>query len=247
MPSLPDRLRRLIQAERPERQGGDTPPARRPIRRTDRDSDQVDEAAQMEAAAGGEVHAGDVVEVVTADPSFWKQSHFELQFAIEAVARAEISDAIGSFSFLIYFLSPDQGADALILEGDLPQTARAFLGALGPPDLSATLQTLLEDYRSRPETQVGYDVPLEDLGRWTAYAAREDGRFWLLEGRSGLVPATADRRDGVGYRDFACYYGQSQASAQWELRLLEIGGFGQAFQGERVALKDVRFWRRAAN
>ena len=240
--SIPDRIRRLLGSHLdPTRAESDRGP--RPIRRGD-DPDQVDEAAAILATLGGEVWAGDVVELESGDPAFWNARAFELSYRIECVGLAEIRDQTGRFTFSIFFLAPDQGADALVLEGDLPQTARAYLATRGPDALVDELRRHRADYLRSPDAQETYDVAVDGLGEWTAYAARENGRFWVRHGASGLVPQTAYGADGAPYRDCSFFYGPSLGDAAWTLRLVEIGGFGHAFQAEVIPLSKVKFWRR---
>ena len=242
-PSIPDRVRRLLAGHldpsRPDIARGP-----RAIRRGD-DPDRVDEAAAILAGLGGDVWAGDVVELESSDPTFWNARTFELTYRIECVCLAEIGDETGRFTFSIFFLAPDQGADVLILEGDLPQTARAYLGVRGPDALVDELRRHRADYLRAPEAEVTYDIGTDGLGPWTAYAARERGRFWVRHGSSNLVPQTAYAAEGTSYRDCSFYYGPSLGAAAWTLRLVEIGGFGHAFQTEVLPLGKLKFWRRA--
>jgi hypothetical protein len=240
--SIPDRIRRLLgQHLDPATSGGPAGP--RQIKRGD-DPDNVDEAAALMETLGGEVWAGDVVEVESSDPTFWNARAFDLSFRIECVTLAEVGDASGRFSFPVLFLDPNQGADVLILEGDLMQSARAYLGTRGPDSLVDELREFRDSYLLAPEPQVTYEVETDGLGRWTAYAAREEGRFWSRHGRSDLVPRAADSPNGTSYRDCSFYFGDRPCDATWMLRLMEVGGFGHAFQMEAVRLDKVRFWRR---
>jgi hypothetical protein len=242
-PSLPERIRRLLASHLdPQAAGAESGPRR--IRRPEADPDRINEAEAVLAGLGGEVWAGDVVEVETSDPQFWNARSFSLSFRIEAVGRAEIADQTGRFSFSLFFLAPHQGADVLFLEGDLPQTARAYLGTRGPDALVDELRRCRHEYLRSPEPEVTFTIQTDDLGAWTAYAAREQGRFWALHGRSDLIPQTAYAPDGVPYRDCSLYFGPSLGEATWVLRLVEIGGFGHAFQAEALPLDKIRFWRR---
>jgi hypothetical protein len=58
------------------------------------------------------------------------------------------------------------------------------------------------------------------------------------------VPRTADNPEGTTYRDCSFYYGARLGDATWTLRLMELGGFGHAFQLEVLTLGKVKFWRR---
>lgn len=243
--SLPDRIRRLLGAHLdPPEAARDRGPRALPKRGDD--PDQVDEARAILDSLGGAVWAGDVVELESSDPSFWNARSFEQSYRIECVCRAEMSDPTGNYTFSIFFLAPDQGADVLILEGDLPMTARAYLGVRGPDVLVNELRRHREDYMQSPRAEVTYTVEPDGLGEWTAYSAREQGRFWVLHGTSNMVPHSAYGIDGVAYRDCAFYYGDSDGAtaATWVLTLMELAGFGHAFQAEAIPLARVKFWRR---
>lgn len=241
--SIPERIRRLFREHLdPSQPGSDRGP--RPIQRRGHDADGADEAAALLESLGGEVWAGDVVEIETSDPGFWNARSFQLSYRIESVCLAEVGDETGRFSFPVFFLAPDQGADVLILEGDLLQTARAYLGTRAPDALVDELRERRDDYFQRPEAQVTYEIETDGLGQWTAYAARENGRFWSRHGTSDLVPRGGASQDGTTYRDCSFYYGARLGEATWNLRLMEIGGFGHAFQLEVLRLAKVKFWRR---
>ena len=242
-PSLPDRIKRVF-AQHLDPAPGDKPdPGPRRISRG-HDRDRVDEAAALLERLGGEVWAGDAVEIQTDNPEFWNAKSYELTYRIESVSLAEVEDETGSFTFSVFFLTPNQGADVLVVEGDLPQSARAYLGTRGPDALADELRTLRERYLAGGTAQVTYDVQTDGLGPWTAYAARENGRFWLRHGTSDLVPQTARGQDGTAYRDASFFYGPTLGDASFILRLMEIGGFGHPFQMEVLTLDKLKFWRR---
>ncbi|HEU5315025.1 MAG TPA: hypothetical protein VFX49_02880 [Chloroflexota bacterium] len=241
--SIPERINRLFSQHLDPASTGRPDPGPRRIKRSG-DRDQVDEAAAVIETLGGEVWAGDVVEIQTDNPEFWNARTFELSYHVDSVCLAEVDDALGAFTFTVLFLAPNQGADVLIIEGDLPQTARAYLGVRGPDALVEELSALRQEYQRAADAQVTYDVRTDGLGAWTAYAARDAGRFWVRHGRSDLVPQTAYGPDGTAYRDASFYYGENLGDAGWILRLLEIGGFGHAFQMEVLTLDKLKFWRR---
>ena len=241
--SIPDRVKRLLTRHLDPDKGGAGDRGPRAIRR-DHDPDSVDEAQAVMQSLGGEVWAGDVVQLETEDPTFWGAQTWELSYVVECACIADIGDQTGNFSFSIFFLAPDQGADVLIVEGDLPQTARAYLGTRGPDALTEELRGFWQEYLLASDAQVTYDLATDELGEWTAYAARENGRFWVRHGSSKLVPQTAFSPDGVAYRDFSLYYGDNLGDAGWQLRLLEVGGFGHAFQMEALPLSKLKIWRR---
>ena len=241
--SIPDRVRRLwSQAfDHPTKPPADRGP--RNVRRG-HDADGTDEAAAMIARLGGDVWAGDVVEIDTSDPAFWNGSSFTLSFQIGAVSLAQTGDDRGLFTFTVLFLAPNQGADVLVIEGDMPSTARAYLGVRGSVALHGELARYRTAFLRDAKSEVAYDVATDGLGTWTAYQVRAAGRFWLRHGASELVPSSAEGEAGVAYGDASFYYGPSLAEAGWILRMMEYGGFGQTFQMESVPLTAVRFWRR---
>ena len=242
-PSLPERIKRVFSQHLDPAPGDKPDPGPRRISRG-HDRDKVDESASLLERLGGEVWAGDAVEIQTDNPEFWNAKSFELTYRIESVSLAEVEDETGSFTFAVYFLTPNQGADVLVIEGDLPQSARAYLGTRGPDALTEELRPLRDEFVRGDASQVTYELQTDGLGPWTAYAARENGRFWLRHGTSDLVPQTARGQDGTGYRDASFFYGPTLGDASFILRLMEIGGFGHAFQMEVLSLDKLKFWRR---
>jgi hypothetical protein len=241
--SIPERVRRLWNQafDHPKEPPVDRGP--RVVRR-DHDADDTDEAAAMIARLGGDVWAGDVVEIDTSDPAFWNASSFTLSFQVGAVALAQTGDQRGHFTWNVFFLAPNQGADIVVIEGDMPSTARAYLGVRGPVALQEELARYRTAYLRDVRPEVAYDVATDGLGTWTAYQVRGDGRFWLRHGASENVPTSAGGIDGVRYGDASFYYGPSLGAAGWIIRIMEYGGFGHAFQMESLPLSAVRFWRR---
>lgn len=241
--SIPDRVRRLWNQARghPVTPGIDRGP--RGVHRG-HDADGTDEAASMLARLGGDVWAGDVVEVDTSDPGFWGATSFTLSYQVGAIALAQTGDHRGQFTFNVLFLGANQGADVLVIEGDMPATARAYLGVRGSGALHEELARYRTAYLRDANAEVSYDVATDRLGTWTAYQVRGSGRFWLRHGASDAVPSSAGGVDGVAYSDASFYYGPSLAQAGWIIRLMEYGGFGHTFQMESLPLSAVRFWRR---
>jgi hypothetical protein len=242
-PSIPDRIKRLFSQHLDPDSASNADKGPRTIRRGN-DPDQVDESQAILATLGGDVWAGDVVEIETDNPEFWNARSFNLSYSIETVCVAEIEDQTGNFSFTVLFLTPNQGADVLVIEGDVPQTARAYLGTRGPDALTEELRRYRYEYLRSSDSQVTYDLQTDGLGEWTAYAARENGRFWVRHGDSTLLPRTALGPEGTAYRDYSLYYGSNLGDSAWQLRLLEIGGFGHPFQMEVLPLTKLKFWRR---
>ena len=216
---------------------------RRDIIRERYDHDRTDEAAQLIAAIGGDFHSGDVAEVETADPAFWSSNYFTLNYEVGAIGRAEIEDSAGLFSFTLALLAPDQNASVLFIEGDQPQSAQAYLGIERSKSLAEELTICRDDYLRGSEDEVRYNVQTDGLGTWTAFSARFEGTFWLVEGESDLVARAALSPVGTSYSDCSFYYGPSLAEAPWMLRLVEIGSYRLAFQCEILPIDKVKFWR----
>ncbi len=231
---------RLVAGSKSEQESGRQ---RREIIRERYDHDRSDEAAQLIAAIGGDFHSGDVAEVETYHPAFWEADEFTLNYEVGAVGRAEIPDEAGVFSFTLALLAPDQSASVLFVEGDQPQSALAFLGIQGSTGLVEELSRYRDDYFQHTAAEVSYDVQTDGLGTWTAFSARSEGTFWLVEGESDLVSRAALSPVGTSYSDCSFYFGPSLAEAPWMLRLVEIGGYRLAFQCEILPIDKVKFWR----
>ena len=172
---------RLVAGNKSDQESGRE---RREIVRERYDHDRTDEAAQLIAAIGGDFHSGDVAEVETADPAFWDADEFTLNYEVGAVGRAEIPDTAGQFSFTLALFAPDQSASILFVEGDQPQSALAYLGVQGSAGLVEELTRYRDDYLQHTAAEVSYDVQTDGLGTWTAFSARPEGTFWLVEGES---------------------------------------------------------------
>ncbi len=241
--SIPERIRRLW-AQHMRRD--DAPPVARGPKAVTRatDADGVDEARILLNRLGGDIWAGDVAEVETSDPGFWKASSFNLTYSVACVALAETTDARGSFTFTLLFLEPHQGADVIIIEGDMERSARVFLGVRGPEALRAELAGHREKFLKSPNPEERYAVETDGLGDWTAYQVRGTGHLWVVHGQSDMVPQSAATDGGVAYRDASFYYGPNLATSGWGLRVLEFGGFGHAFQVESLPLGAISIWRR---
>ena len=158
-------------------------------------------------------------------------------------ARAEIPDTAGQFSFTLALFAPDQSASILFVEGDQPQSALAYLGVQGSAGLVEELTRYRDDYLQHTAAEVSYDVQTDGLGTWTAFSARPEGTFWLVEGESTLVARAALTPVGTAYSDCSFYYGPSLADSPWMLRLVQIGSYRLAFQCEILPIDKVRFWR----
>jgi len=197
-------------------------------------------------AIGGQIRPGDAATVHVADPAVWGLNSFDLDVSIGAVSRAEIRDQSGIFSFMVYWMPPNQEAAVLTAEGDVLALAEAFVGRLVRNDglrdaLLWCRDRYLEDAAaSEPE----YDLSEHGLATWTAFAAREGGTLRIESGATDLLPGGAAAGNGLPYRDFTLYQGGRDQPAR--LRLIQVGGYAYVFQGEVVLLRDVRFLRRTS-
>jgi hypothetical protein len=219
-------------------------PAPAPAPRPD-DPDQVDEAGHVVSAVGGQVRPGDAVTVHIHDPEPWGLTSFDLDLSVTAVSRAEIRDATGLFTFMVYWMSPGQEADLLMVEGDVLALAEVFVGTrLTNADLSQAVQWCRDQYKADPRDEVEFDLSELGFGTWTAFSAREGGAIRLDSGTAPLLPAGAAGPNGVSYRDFTLYQGSRQEPHR--LRLVEIGAYPYLFKGEVVALDEVKFLRRTS-
>jgi hypothetical protein len=217
------------------------PAGRPPLPRPD-DPDQVDEAAEVQQATGGEVLPGDAISVTVDDPSRWGIGSFELDLSIAAVSRAEIRDRTGLFSFLVYWMPAGQEAAVMSVEGDVLALGEAFIGRQVTDEaLIATLRWCRDHYLAGEHDAVDFDLSEHGLGTWTAFAAREGGSLRIERGTAPLLPASAGGA-GLPYRDFTLY--QGDRSGPERLRLVEIGGYQYLFQGEVTPLRAVTFLRR---
>lgn len=232
------------------RRGGprrDEPPVPpRPAPGRPDDPDRVDEASQIVSAIGGRVRPGDAATVHINDPAPWNLSSFDLDLSIGAVSRAEIRDATGLFSFLIYWMPPGQDAAVLMVEGDVPALAEALVGRLvRNAALTDAVIWCRDQYLADTEHQeLDFDLAEHGLGTWTAFSAREGGTLRVESGSADLLPAGAAAGNGLPYRDFTLYQGQRDQPAR--LRLVQIAGYAYLFQGEVVPVRAVTFLRRTA-
>jgi hypothetical protein len=87
-----------------------------------------------------------------------------------------------------------------------------------------------------------YDLSEHDLGAWTAFAARQGGALRVEAGTAALLPAGAAAGNGLPYEDFSLR--RAGDPGQERLRLLQIGSYGYAFQGEIVSLTSIAILRR---
>lgn len=207
------------------------------------DPDNADEASHLLSAIGGEVRPGDAVSLTIDDPARWQINQFELDLSVAAVSRAEIRDTTGLFSFWLYWMSPGQEAGVVIVEGDSPALAEAFVGRQVADDsLLGTLRWCRQRYADeREHDRLDFDLSEHELGQWTAISLREGGQLIVTAGQVDLLPAGATIGGGLPYRDFTLVQGEGVSLAQ--LRLVEVGTYSYLYLGERHPLRNVRFMR----
>ena len=226
--------------------GGASPTPLSPAPRHD-DPDQVDEATQILHSIGGAVRAGDAATIQIADPEPWGIPSFELDLSIAAVTRADIRDATGLFSFMIYWMPPDQEAAVVTVEGDVPALSEVFVGRLvEDPALTNALVWCRDQYLADPvNNEREFDLDEYGLGTWTAFTARDGGTLALESGTAPLLPAGTAMGSGLPYRDCILFQGTRQAADR--LRLVQIGTFAYVFRGEVGRLGAATFLRRTIN
>lgn len=223
------------------------PPMSRPRSPRQDDPDQVDEAVQIVSAIGGQVRPGDAMTIQIADPVPWGLAGFELDVLVAAVSHVEIRDASGLFSFMTYWMPEDQEAAIVAIEGDVPVLAEVFVGRrVLEPALAETLIWCRDRYLADTDhAELDFDLSEHGLGSWTAYAAREGGSLCVESGTAPLAPAGAAMGSGLPYRDCLLHPGHREDSAR--LRLVQIGTFAYAFQGEIVPVRAVSVLRRTTS
>jgi hypothetical protein len=226
----------------PARREGPTPP---PMSRPD-DPDRVDEATQMVSVIGGQVRPGDAVTVHINDPEPWGLASFDLDVSIGAVSRAEIRDATGVFSFMVYWMPTGQEAAVLMVEGDVVVLAEAFVGRLERNEalVSALLWCRDQYMADTVHSELDFDLSEHGLGSWTAFSAREGGTLRVESGTAPLLSAGTTVGTGLPYRDFTLR--PSGATSPNRLRLVQVGGYSYLFAGEVLPLRDVNIMRRTA-
>jgi hypothetical protein len=238
-------LPRLIGGRGDAARRDDAPPERLgPAPGRPDDPDQVDEASQVVVAAGGQVRPGDAATVQIADPAPWGLNSFDLDLSIGAVSRAEIRDATGLFSFMVYWMPADQDASVLMVEGDVVALAEVFVGRLVRNDAlrDAVVWCRGQYLIDTEHSELDFDLSEHELGTWTGFAAREGGSLRIESGSAELLPAGAAAGEGLPYRDFTLYQGSREAPSR--LRLVQVAGYAYLFQGEVAPLRSVTFLRR---
>jgi hypothetical protein len=241
---LPSRLRRLIKMNIDDKkEDGGLPP--RPNARWEPDPDRTNEAREIERVTGV-IRKGEPFTIVTGDPSFWGASGFDVEGLITAVAEVETSDAGGNFQFR-YCLVEAAGttANTLIVEGDAPSSATAYLARACMPDelvgdvRAGQIISRLQEERRRYRDTGASDLPIqlppyEDA---TIIAARYEGRLALLEYEpgKGYLPVSASNPEGIRYGDLTVRLDQSG----WLVRLVEVGAYAYLLEMEPIRLSDL--------
>src|SRR6266508_265113 len=242
--SIPRRIRRVF-SQRTERQ--DEPPALapRPNAQWEADPDRTNEARELERVTGV-IRKGEGFTIVTNDPSPWAANDFELQGIVTAVAEVQTVDASGNFQFR-YCTVDMQGPNpnTLILEGDSPTGAVAYLGrAYGPEDsvdgvragqIISRIQEERSRYRTSGAAELATELPVYEAG--TIIAARYQGSLALLEHEpgAGYLPVSAANPQGAAYGDVTVRLDPSG----WLIRLVEVGAYAFLLELEPVKLSDL--------
>jgi hypothetical protein len=242
--SIPSRIRRLLGQKLDDRpESGGLPP--RPNPSWDPDPDRTNEAREIEHMTGV-IRKGEAFSIVSGDPSHWDARSFEVEGLITAVAEVETADVGGNFQFR-YCLIEASGATAntLVVEGDAPATAVAYLGRAFMPNeevggvpagqLIAQLQEARRTYRDIGASELQIDLPPYENA--TVVAARYEGRLALLEYEpgKGYLPVSAANPQGVRYSDMSVRLDPSG----WIIRLVEVGTYAYLLELEPIRLSDL--------
>ena len=241
----PMRIRRLFKMNI-DSPRDDTPrQGPRPNPRWGPDADRTNEAREVEKVTGV-IRKGEPFTIVTADPSFWGASGYEIEGLIVQVAEVETVDVAGNFQFR-YCVVESTGASAntIVIEGDAPATSVAYLArALMPDDAVGDLRAgqvieqlreLRRQYRDSGAGELAVTLPPYENG--TIIAARYEGHLALLEYEpgKGYLPVSAANLEGVRYADLTVRLDPSG----WFVRLVEVGAYVFLLEIEPVKLGDL--------
>ncbi len=242
--SIPSRFRRLFSQkidDRPEEPR--LPPRRNPA--WSDDPDRTNEARELEQVTGI-IRSGEAFSIVSGDPSHWGASSFEIEGLVTAVAEVETADAGGNFQFRYCLIESSGGtANTLIIEGDAPSTAVAYLGRAYLADeligdvRAGQLVARLQEERRRYQDSEAHELPisLAPYENATLIAARYDGRLALLEQEpgKGYLPLSAANPEGIPYNDVSVRLDPSG----WLIRLIEVGAYTYLLELEPIRLSDL--------
>jgi hypothetical protein len=241
---IPSRFRRVFRGridKDPEEPG--MPP--RPNAQWDADPDRTNEAREIERVTGV-IRKGEPFTIATGDPSHWGVSSYDVEGLITGVAEVETSDAGGNFQFRYLLIETSGGTpNTLIIEGDAPSTATAYLGrALGPEELvgdtrAGQIISHLQEERRRYRDTGASEMPIDQppYENATIIAARYEGSLALLEYEAGkgYLPVSAANPQGVRYSDLSVRLDPSN----WIIRLVEVGAYAYLLELEPIRLSEL--------
>ncbi|MGE3272924.1 MAG: hypothetical protein AB7P40_29590 [Chloroflexota bacterium] len=243
---IPSRFRRVVKLKM-NSSDLDGPSGRgpRPNARWSGDPDQTNEAREIERVTGV-IRSGEAFTIATSDPSFWGARGFDLEGLIVQVAEVQTVDVAGNFQFRFCVVeSSGSSANTIIIEGDSPTAAVAYLGrALMPDDpvgdfragqIIDQLRQERQRYKDSGTGELETMVPPYEAA--TIIAARYEGRLALLESEpgKGYLPLSASNPDGVRYSDMTLRLDPSG----WIVRLVEVGAYVFLVEIEPVKLSDL--------
>lgn len=243
---LPSRFRRVLRMNM-DRGKSDEPAGRSPRReaRWSMDPDQTNEAREIERVTGV-IRSGEAFTIATSDPSFWGARGFDVEGLIVQVGEVQTVDVAGNFQFRYCALEPSgASANTLIIEGDSPTAAVAYLArALMPDDMvgdyrAGQIIEQLRQERMRYKDSGAGELPIHvaPYEAGTIIAARYEGRFALLESEAGkgYLPVSAANPNGVNYSDLTVRLDPSG----WLVRMVEVGAYVFLLEIEPIKLSDL--------
>ena len=241
---IPSRIRRLISQrvdDRPDESGLGP----RPNAQWEPDPDRTNEAREIERVTGV-IRKGEAFTIVSGDPAHWGVSGFDVEGLITAVGEVETTDASGNFQFRYCLVDVAEGTpNTLIVEGDAPATAVAYLGRAYLPDdligdvragqLISHLQEERRRYRDTGASELPIDLAPYENG--TITAARYEGHLALLEYEAGkgYLPVSAANPEGIRYSDLTVRLDPSG----WLIRLVEVGAYAYLLELEPIRLSNL--------
>jgi hypothetical protein len=246
---LPRRIRRLISSRRTP---SETPAASapRPNPQWGDDPDRVNEAQQVEAVTGV-IRLGDIISVVSNDPTHWNARSFEIQGNVTGVAEVETLDTTGNFQFrLLSVHMVESDANIIVIEGDSPAGAVVYFGrAYATEELidnvpaGTIISRLVEErnqYRTEGAPEMATTLPIYEAG--SIIAGRYQGRLALLESdpARGFLPVSARSAEGQSYADATVRLDGSG----WYVRLMEVGAYTFLLELEPLKLSDITITHR---
>jgi hypothetical protein len=243
---LPTRFRRVLKLNMNSKDiDEDGARGPRPNARWAGDPDQTNEAREIERVTGI-IRSGEAFTISTSDPSFWGARGFDIEGLIVQVGEVQTIDVAGNFQFR-YCTVEASGASAntIIVEGDSPQAAVAYLArAMMPDDMlgdgraGQVIEQLRQERLRYKDSGAGemriHLPPYEDA---TIIAARYEGRLALLESEpgKGYLPVSAANPNGVNYADMTVRLDPSG----WLVRMVEVGAYVFLLEIEPVKLNEL--------